>query len=231
MNSVSLNGLNIYPFLNKHQILEFIRNRKCILIAVNAEKIINQNDKLKKIICKNIGYADGIGAVWALRKKGFKAVKIPGVELWLDIIKANYTEKSFYFIGASEEVINETIIKIEKEFVGISILGFHNGFLDERLKMKIIEDIVLKKPDIVFVAMGTPKQEFFMNELFKFHPALYMGLGGSFDVYAGKIKRAPFPFRKLNLEWLYRLLQEPSRIFRQKVLIKFLVMLFLKKIK
>lgn len=230
MNSVSLNGVNAFPFTDKVQLLEFIKNRHNILIAVNAEKIINKNDKLKTIINRNIGYTDGIGAVWALKKKGFYAIKIPGVELWLDIIKENFNEKTFYFIGASEEVILSTVTKLKQEFIGINILGFHNGFLNENSKQKIKIDLLNKKPDIVFIAMGTPKQEYLMDEFIQEYPALYMGLGGSFDVYSGNVKRAPKIFQVLGLEWSYRLLKEPSRIFRQTVLIKFFVKLIFNKI-
>ena len=98
-----------------------------------------------------------------------------------------------------------------------------NGYLkteDERLAL--IEDVAAKKPDVVFVAMGSPKQELLMEEMSKRHPAIYQGLGGSFDVYTGNVKRAPEWWVAHNLEWAYRLIKEPVRIKRQIHLIKFL---------
>jgi len=225
MNSVLLNGVNAYPFISREQMLNFIVGKNNILIAVNAEKIINENDRLKAIINKNIGYPDGIGAVLAMKKKGYKAIKIPGVEFWLDIVRQNYIDKTFYLIGSSDIVIESTIDKLKKDFIGIQILGYHNGFLDENTKHKVRTEILRKKPDIIFVAIGTPKQEYLMDELIKKHPALYMGLGGSFDVYSGNVKRAPKIFQVLGLEWSYRLLKEPSRIFRQVVLLKYFIKL------
>lgn len=230
MNQIQLLDKKIYPFRVKLELLEYIPDKKKILIAINAEKILKADEQLTKIINKNIGYPDGIGAVWALKKKGFKVEKIPGVELWLDIIRQYSSSKSFYFIGASDEVINETINKLKTDFPEINILNYRNGYLTVGEKELLTKDLINKKPDVVFVAMGTPKQEYLMDELLKAHPALYMGLGGSFDVYCGKLNRAPKVFLKLKLEWLYRLLKEPTRIRRQIKIIKFLFLLKLNKL-
>ena len=225
-----ISGIRTYCFKSKKELLEYVFDKKNILIAINAEKILNDSAELKNIINNNIGYPDGIGAVWALKKKGFKVEKIPGVELWLDIIRQYSSSKSFYFIGASDEVINETINKLKTDFPEINILNYRNGYLTVGEKELLTKDLINKKPDVVFVAMGTPKQEYLMDELLKAHPALYMGLGGSFDVYCGKLNRAPKVFLKLKLEWLYRLLKEPTRIRRQIKIIKFLFLLKLNKL-
>jgi len=87
------------------------------------------------------------------------------------------------------------------------------------------ETLVTLKPDVIFVAQGSPRQEFLMDELIKIHPALYMGLGGSFDIYGGDKKRAPKLFLDFHLEWLYRLLKEPTRVGRQIIYIKFMILL------
>lgn len=230
MNQIQLLDKKIYPFRVKLELLEYIPDKKKILIAINAEKILKADEQLTKIINKNIGYPDGIGAVWALKKKGFIVEKIPGVELWLDIIKEYEKTKSFYFVGSSDGVINETVKKLKMEFPEINILNYRNGYLKVGEKELLTKDLINKKPDVVFVAMGTPKQEYLMDELLKAHPALYMGLGGSFDVYCGKLNRAPKVFLKLKLEWLYRLLKEPTRIRRQIKIIKFLFLLKLNKL-
>jgi len=232
MNSIFLNNTKTYSFSTRDELIDFALQEKKILVAINAEKILKNDEKLKKIINENVGYTDGVGAVWAMKQKGFKqTIKIPGVELWLTIVKKFENSKSFYFVGSSDEVINSTIEKLKLNFPNLKILNFRNGFIrtdEEREALK--NDIVAKKPDVVFIAMGTPKQEFLMDELHTAHPALYQGLGGSFDVYSGKVKRAPKIFIKLGVEWLYRLLKEPTRFKRQLVLIKFFLRFLIGKI-
>jgi len=229
-NTALIAKIRIFSFKNKSEMLEYISDQKKILIAMNAEKIMNNDPKLKEIINENIGYPDGYGAVMALKKKGLDATKIAGAEFWLEIIKKFHKEKSFYLMGASQEVIENTIQKLKEEYPNIDIVGYRNGFLNDDGKENLIQELKAKKPDIVFVAQGSPRQEYLMNDLIKEHPALYMGLGGSYDVYTGLKKRAPKLFLTLNLEWLYRLLKEPTRFGRQISLIKFMYLLFLKKI-
>ncbi|WP_235914987.1 WecB/TagA/CpsF family glycosyltransferase [Flagellimonas ochracea] len=201
-----------------------------MLIALNAEKLNKNESKLDDLINSNIGYPDGIGAVLALRRKGLKAVKIPGAEFWLDIITRYVESKSFYFIGSTTPVIEQTITKLKLEFPNIKINGYRNGFFEEGDETKLIGNLIASRPDIVFVAMGSPRQELLMSELMEEHPALYMGLGGSFDVYVGLKKRAPKLYQKLGLEWFYRLVKEPTRISRQTSLLKFLIKIIFGKI-
>ncbi|CAA6826905.1 MAG: N-acetylmannosaminyltransferase (EC [uncultured Sulfurovum sp.] len=221
-----LRNVETYAFSNRQEFLNFIDNKHKILIAINAEKILKDEAKLKIIINKNIGYSDGVGAVMALKQKGLDAVKISGAEFWLDIVRRFYKEKTFYLIGSSQEVIESTVAKLENEFQSINILGYRNGYIDHNAeKEELVNILTDKKPDIIFVAQGTPRQEYLMDELIKIHPALYMGLGGSFDIYSGTKKRAPKFFLNWHLEWFYRLLKEPTRFRRQLVLIKFFILL------
>ena len=224
-NNEIVNGLKINSFISKDEFLDYINNKKKILVAINAEKILKEDTKLKNIINENIGYPDGVGAVMALKQKGLNATKIPGSEFWLDIINRYQNEKSFYLIGTTTEVIENTVKKLKQEYPNINILGYQNGFINEEQKKELKEKLKNLKPDVVYVAQGTPRQEFLMDELIKIHPALYMGLGGSFDIYGGYKKRAPKIFLDLHCEWLYRLLKEPTRFNRQLVLIKFLIFL------
>lgn len=216
-----LRDIYVYGFNKREDLLEYIKDRKTILIAINAEKILKDDSSLHILINQNIGYADGSGAVMALRKKGCEAVKIPGVEFWLDIINKYYNKKSFYLIGSNQKIIEKTVERLTSKFKGLNIVGYRNGFLSDEDTSDLKHKIVGLKPDVVFVAQGSPKQEFLMKELFEVHPAIYMGLGGSFDIFSGSKKRAPRIFLKLNLEWLYRLLKEPVRFGRQRVLLKF----------
>lgn len=232
-NRVELAGVKVHPFTSFDQLLNYVTGRKGILVAINAEKILHATEQTKNIINRNIGYCDGIGAVMALKKHGYKdVVKLPGCELWLKIIAATYKEgKSFYFVGSKQEVIEKTIQQLKQDFPGINIANFRNGYIKTaEEKQALINDIVEKKPDAVFVAMGSPKQELLMEEMFEKHPAIYQGLGGSFDVYTGNVKRAPKWWVDHNLEFAYRLIKQPSRIKRQIHLVRFLLLVKLGKI-
>ena len=227
------NGVKIYPFSSNEELIDFVSNEKKILVAVNAEKILHATEQTKSIINNNIGYSDGIGAVMALQKHGFlDAKKLPGCELWLKIVEALSKEgKTFYLVGGKQEVIENTIQQLRKEFSGIQIVGYRNGYIQsEEEKNHLIGDVVAKKPDVVFVAMGSPKQELLMEEMLRQHKAIYQGLGGSFDVYTGNVKRAPQWWVSYNLEFAYRLLKQPTRIKRQIHLVRFLLMVKLGKI-
>ena len=232
MNKVILNGVTVATFKGVEDLLEFINNKKGILAAVNAEKIINRDPRIKEIINNGIGYIDGSGPLLAARRKGvYDAYKIAGCELWLKIIERFCHTRSFYLLGSTQSVVEETVRKLQKDFPGIVIAGFHNGYLStESQKKDVINDIRCKKPDIIFVAMGSPRQELLMAELQEIHPALYMGLGGSFDIYTGKAKRAPKWWIEHNLEFAYRLMKEPKRISRQIHLLRFVWMLVANKL-
>lgn len=213
----------IYPFASIAQLITHVVKHKGVLVAINAEKILHATDETRNIINRNIGYCDGAGAVMAVKKKGYEVTKIPGCELWLHIIDAlNAEGKTFYLVGGKQEVVEATVEKLRKEKEGINIIAYRNGYIrSNEEKEALLQDIAAKKPDVVFVAMGSPKQELLMEEMLKLHPAIYQGLGGSFDVYVGRVKRAPEWWVNHSLEWLYRLINEPSRIKRQIFLIPF----------
>lgn len=222
-NRVTLNGVKVYPFNSFEDLLSFIDSRKGILVAINAEKILHATEQTQAIINRNIGYCDGAGAQIALKQKGFKnACKIPGCELWLKIIGRFYKDRTFYLVGGKQEIIEQTVEKLQGEFTGINIVGWRNGYLKtEEERRALIDDIVQKKPDVVFVAMGSPAQELLMEEMQQQHKAIYQGLGGSFDVYTGHVKRAPVWWVEHDLEFAYRLIKEPKRIKRQIHLVKY----------
>lgn len=231
-NRVTLNGVKVYPFRSFDELLAFAEKHKGILVSINAEKILHATDETRGIINRNIGYCDGVGAVYAMRQKGHpEACKLPGCELWLKTIAARYRDKTFYLVGGRQEVIDETVAKLRKEYPGIRIVGFRNGYLKTpEESAALIDDIVAKRPDCVFVAMGSPKQELLMEEMLRRHPAVYQGLGGSFDVYTGHVKRAPRWWIDHNLEFLYRLIHQPSRIKRQVHLLRYAYWLAFRKL-
>ena len=223
--SIVLNGYEIFPFKDNNHFLNFLDDGHWnnILVALNAEKLMKIDAELKDLVNNHIGYPDGIGAVLALKRKGISSGRIPGAEFWLDIIDRHYKDKTFYLVGGKKEVIDMTVQKLAQNFSGINILNYHDGYINEAESRIMIEDVAAKKPDVVFVAMGSPRQEYLMQEMYEKHPALYMGLGGSFDIYCDIKERAPQFFQKSGLEWFYRLIKEPSRISRQIVYIPFLI--------
>lgn len=232
MDSDKLNGVRVFAPTSRQALIEYAFQNRSLLVAVNAEKLLHATDQTRSIINRNVGYPDGLGAVMGLKKKGLRdVVKIPGCELWLDIIRSHYRDKSFYLVGGKESVIGQAVAQLKAEFPGIRILGHRNGYLKgEEDKQALIADITAKKPDVVFVAMGSPRQELLMEEMQGRHPAVYQGLGGSFDVYTGQVQRAPSWWVEHHLEWLYRLLQEPTRIKRQIHLVRFLMRVALNRL-
>lgn len=227
MNRMELNGRRVNVFASATDLLDYIADKRKILVGINAEKIINRTPEIIDIINSNIGYIDGAGAVMAARRKGAsEACKIPGCELWLKLIERFCNTRSFYLIGGTAPVVEETARRLRVDFPGIAIAGYHDGYLThESSKSEVIDDIVRTKPDVVFVAMGSPRQELFMAELHKLHPAVYMGLGGSFDIYTGRVKRAPKWWVDHNMEFAYRLISQPKRLKRQIHLWRFAWML------
>lgn len=232
MDKVSLNGVEIYPFDSEEQLLHYVDTHKGILVAINAEKILHATEQTRAIINRNIGYCDSVGAQMALKQKGYGGVcKIPGCELWLKIVARFYREKTFYLVGGKSQVIEETIDKLCNEYKGIRIVSYRDGYIrTEEEKQRLIEDIAEKKPDVVFVAMGSPKQELLMEEIQQKHRAIFQGLGGSFDVYTRHMQRAPKWWVDHNVEFAYRLIKEPKRIKRQIHLVKYAWWLMVKKL-
>ncbi len=228
---VSFAGINIFPFHSVEQLLEHMSHNKLLYIAINIAKLENSSKRLKGLINNNIGYPDGLGALLALKFHNKNVARIPGCELWLEIIKYFEIDKSYYLIGGNHADIKNVVLKLKYDFPQVNITGFNKGyFLNENEKTILIKDILKKKPDVIFTALGSPRQEYLMEKMYSVYPAVYLGLGGSFDIYIGKQKRAPNIFIRRNLEWLYRWIHNPkkrtiqntkSSIFFIKLLIKY----------
>lgn len=216
---------------SKAELLHYIKNYKKInIISGNPEILFNSlNDKslLSAYDSSNsVIIPDGIGVVVAAKIEGNPVLeKIAGIELMDDIIKMCESEnKAIYLLGAKQEILDLCIINLHSKYNKLKICGSHNGYFDIDNCDEIIQDIIEKKPYAVFIAMGCPKQEKFINKYMNILPvSIFMGVGGSFDVIAGKVNRAPRWMINLGLEWLYRVAKEPFRIKRLWVIPKFLL--------
>ena len=217
------------------KIFDVIENKegKCFIVTANPEIVmLAQKDlELNKIINKaDLVLPDGIGIVLASKLNKIKINKrITGYDLVQKIFSMSKDKNfSVYFLGGEENIVTKAKKNMGYKFDSLKIVGINNGFFSDEIK--VVRKINLLKPDILLIGMGAPKQEKF---IFKYkeiiNAKIFIGVGGSFDVMAGKVKRAPKIFIDLNLEWLYRFMQEPRRFFRLMALPKFLFKVMLKK--
>ncbi|MBQ2937666.1 MAG: WecB/TagA/CpsF family glycosyltransferase [Clostridia bacterium] len=195
---------------------KLINGEKEFIITANPE-ILTMGDKDKEfdkiLLDENTTIIpDGIGVIKGAKMFGIDLPeRITGVELTTELIKlCDKYNKSMYLFGATEEVMNKMKILIEEKYSGVNLIGSQNGYIED--KQAVMEDIKMKRPDVVLVALGVPKQErLIYDNLQYFDKGIFVGVGGSFDVISRSKKRAPKIFIKLNLEWLYRIAFSPSR--------------------
>lgn len=230
MDKEQILGFNVNTYtaeelLNK-VFKDYLNNEQLFIANINPEIVISnyKNEEFKKILNKQkYQIPDGSGIVWASKKKKGKIKnRITGIDLMLKICERSqeYSSK-IYLYGAKKENIEKAKEELEKKYSKINIVGTCNGYEDEKIA---VEKIQKSQADIVFVGMGSPKQEEFIikNRKKLKNVKIFMPVGGSFDVISKAKKRAPKWMIKCNLEWLYRLFQEPKRIFRQYKLLKFI---------
>lgn len=218
-------------------------NRKFFIVTPNSEIVVeaNKNEELLSIIKKaDLVVPDGIGLVIGSKIIGKPlSERVTGIDLMEQLLKyADKNFKSVYLIGGKEGIASDAGINIKKKYPNIKIAGTHHGYFsgihtgkpghsDEE---EVIEHIIKADADMVFVALGALKQERFINTYInRLSGRLFMGVGGSLDVYSGTVKRAPVIYQKLGIEWLYRLIKEPFRIKRMMSLPVFLVNVLVKK--
>ena len=165
--------------------------------------------------------ADGIGVVYASRiLKSPLPERVAGYDLACNIIRSVANgEKSLYFFGGKPGVAELAIQNLMMEYPYLKIAGCSDGYFDAEKEKLIIKDIQEKKPDILFVCLGAPKQEnWIYDHKDELAARLILGVGGSLDVWAGTVERAPEKYQKAGLEWFYRLKKQPSRFFRMLAL-------------
>lgn len=204
------------------------------IITLNAEIVYQaqENSELLSIINEaDLVTPDGIGIVWAGQKLGYPLrERVTGIDLlYLLCAEADHEGWKIYLLGAAPGVAEAAARKLSSTYPGLKICGWHDGYFSDQEVNGIINDIRELQPDLLFVALGAPKQEFWIKQYKQeLNVPISIGLGGSFDVVAGIKERAPEWMIKANLEWFYRLIKEPGRFKRQMALPKF-VMLVLKK--
>ena len=213
----------VWRKIKKHKLLSITVSSFILFSIVNFIMIYN----FMKILQNDTDYitADGIGIVKAAQMlKTPLPERVTGYDLftWLMSV-ANERGSRVYLIGAKPQVIHAVQAKIAKEYSNINLVGAEDGYFREDLEL-VARRIQRAQPDMVFAALGFPKQEKLLSILRKNEtPALMMGVGGSFDVFSGIVKRAPEVFQKTHLEWFYRLVTNPSRFKRMLVLPQFVV--------
>lgn len=241
MNRIKIFGVRVDNVdLNEanNRVEEFLKQESIKTIYTPNTEIVmacKEDEKLREIVNSgDLIIPDGIGLIHAsnIKNKPLKE-RVTGFDLSIKILEiANREGYSLYLLGGKDGVAKEAGKNIEKNYPNINIVGYHHGYFkgshigekEHPEELAIIDEIVKKKPDIIFVGLGFPKQEIWIEENKDRLPSkVIIGNGGTMDILSGNTKRAPEIFQRLGLEWLYRLIKEPSRIKRQLVLPKFML--------
>lgn len=190
-------------------------------VVINANKInlMEKDPKLATIVNDSpLINADGFSILLAGKLLGKPIVeRVTGIDLFMELLVL-CEEKGYrpYFFGATQEVIEELLKIIREDYPNIEIAGFRNGYFEESNSLKIVQEINKTKADILFVAISSPKKEYWIHKYLKeLGIPFVMGVGGSFDVLVGKTKRAPVIWQKSGMEWAYRFIQEPKRMAKR----------------
>ena len=189
--------------------------------AVNADKLrkASKDPELRRIIneCALIN-VDGVPVVWASRLLG-KPLKerVAGIDLF-EFLVERAAERGWrvFFLGAQEEIVQAVKALYEKRFPRLQVAGYRNGYWRPEEEASVVRLIADSRPDLLFVAISSPKKEQFLGRYqAEMRVPFAMGVGGSFDIAVGKVKRAPMWMRQCGLEWFFRFLQEPRRMFKR----------------
>ena len=188
-------------------------------VVLNASKVVmmSKDEQLRKVIAAcPIVNADGQSVVVASRLLRRRLPeRVAGIDLFLELVARSAGDgRSVYFLGARDEVLEEMIRRFLQQFPGLRIAGSRNGYWDD--DAAIVEQVRAAAPDLVFLAIPSPRKEFWLaKHLPEMGVPFAMGVGGSFDVVAGKVKRAPVWVQRIGCEWVYRLVQEPRRMWKR----------------
>ncbi len=215
-NLVKIQGFDVDSFTFE-QAVDWAYSKHGQIVTINPEMIsaAQKNSDFAEIIdSAELVVADGIGVEIGLKILGYKVKRIAGIDLGKALVeKFTASGKSVAMIGAKPGVVDSAIENLSKEYKNLNVVYSHDGYFDN--DDDIIASVISANPDLILVALGSPKQEFFIHNIKEKLPnSTLIGLGGSFDVWAGVVERAPKIYQKLGLEWLYRTLKEPKRFKR-----------------
>ncbi len=238
---VKILGVPVHPLTMNESVAvleeKLQKKEQAFVVTANAEIIMmcQQDKEYNNIVSEqaDLVLPDGAGAVWAGRYLGNEVPeRVAGFDLYNQLLKFS-ADKGYkaYFFGGAPGVAEAAKNKAEELYPGVQIVGCRNGYFTEAEEENIIKEINDAAPDMLFVALGAPKQEKWLvkyrNQL---KPRVLMGIGGSFDVLAGKMERAPKWMQEASLEWAFRLYKQPSRFMRMLALPKFVLkVIFCKK--
>lgn len=199
-----------------------IADRQKLLVGiVNVAKIVNiRKDAVlhDSLIEADVVLADGMPLVWLSRMLGTPLPeRITGIDLMFGLLKrASEKNYSVYFLGAKPQVVEKVVEVVKKTYPGLRIAGYSDGYFSQPEERNVVESINKSSADILFVAISPPKKEIFLKKWRGgINVPICHGVGGSFDIIAGITKRAPIWMQKLALEWFYRLIQEPRRMWKR----------------
>ena len=235
-NFIKVLGYKIFKN-NINDVIDYIDNKnKVHIISGNPEVLytgLNNKNLFENFTSSNsLIIPDGVGIQIAAKflKTPVKE-KIAGIDLMKEIIKKLSLEnKSIYLLGTTNENLKACVTNIRNNYPKVKIVGYKDGYFDINNPKELLKEIKEKEPYAIFVAMGCPRQEEFIVKYMDELPCkILMGVGGSFDVIAEKVNRAPKWMIKLGLEWLYRVLKEPWRIKRLGSIPKFLFLVVKRK--
>lgn len=230
------------PFINSTR-QSFVKNalvpklsqkEKCFIVTANPEIVMEtrRNNAYKQILLSaDFVVPDGAGIILAAKmRKSPLQERIAGFDLMTNMLElANEMGSNCYFLGGTKDVNDRTVQVVAEKYPNIHIVGHHHGFFDIDDE-EVLEAVKKSEPDFVFVALGFPKQEeWIFRSIPRFAKGIFMGVGGSFDVLSGTVKRAPDRWIKLNLEWLYRLLKQPFRWKRILPIFGFMWLIFINR--
>tara|TARA_B100001964_G_C14086181_1_gene532634 strand:- start:245 stop:949 length:705 start_codon:yes stop_codon:yes gene_type:complete len=190
-------------------------------VALNVAKLVRSRKDLllrESIQSADMISADGAGIIYGMRLLGLKPKgRVAGIDLMHNLLsEAEKHRFAVYFLGATDDVLCRMLSSFKLRLPTLRIVGVHNGYFRNEDEMSVVNEIASLKPSIVFVGISSPKKEIFIKRnKNKLNAKFIMGVGGSFDVVAGKTKRAPLFMQNKGLEWLYRIYQEPRRMWKR----------------
>ncbi len=221
---ITMMGVTMHPWTMQQTVDEIFRRiedgRFTQHVVVNVAKLVHMRHDAAlrdSVTACDITNIDGMGVVWGAKLLGFEVPeRVAGVDLFFNLLAmAESRQRSVYILGATDEVVKQAVEKLRVQFPGLRIAGFHHGYFwdDEQ---SVVEEIANSGAELLFVAITSPKKEQFIDRWKdRLGVKFAMGVGGTIDIVAGKTKRAPQWMQKCGMEWLYRVIQEPGRMWKR----------------